>query len=78
MAGEDCKEQQPWLAAEMVRGRGAREGDACWMPAQQLRATARNGTSVSFSRAPAALLMEQEVTCSDRGAPESCQKRRSS
>lgn len=66
MADEDCKEQQLWPAAEMVHGRGARGGDACWMPTQQLRAAARNGTWVSFPRVLTALLMEQRVAYSDR------------
>lgn len=76
MAEEDCKEQQLWPAAEMVHKREAKEGDACWMPTQQLRATARNESSVSFLRAPSALLVEQQMVY--KRAPESYQENRSS
>lgn len=69
MAGEGCKEEEwLWPAAEMVHRSGARGHDTCCVPTQQLRATARNGSWVSFPRALTALLMEQQVAYSDRGA----------
>uniref|UniRef100_A0A8B9RS55 Carboxymuconolactone decarboxylase-like domain-containing protein n=1 Tax=Accipiter nisus TaxID=211598 RepID=A0A8B9RS55_9AVES len=62
----------------MVHRRGARGGDPRWMPTQQHRATARSGAWVSLPRPLTALLVEQRVADSDRGAPKSCQKSRSS